>query len=442
MLLMSAGTLWFSSQKLSHEAQEVFDTALVQTTLVVQSLLPDELEEEEYKEAESFLFEIQEQYSEKILGQDERRSGRNRFHKNDIVIVIQSESGRSLVTSHPKSTELSYNKEGFSEQIIHGANWKSFSVFDKKRKLWISSSHLKETRTEIISEVAMSVLPVLLIGTLILCLALYYIVSKGLSPLQKISRDLRARQSNNLSPIVLQQFPKELETTLAALNAMFEKVDIAVQREQGFTDDAAHQLRTPLASMLVHLDALPEGDVRAALNHNIDNMSRLVNQLLQLARLSSKSQQNIVLESVNLNDLCALVIAQMHPKALQKQMTIELINRNQSEVLASATLLEALIVNLLDNAIRYSTYGDDLQIIVDISDNKGCIEVVDHGPGISSTEQKKVWERFYRVNHTQEKGSGLGLSIVREIAIVFNAQYQLKETPLGVLTVKILIPLA
>jgi len=442
MLLISAGMLWFSSQKLSHEAQEVFDTALVQTTLVVQSLLPDDLEEEEYEEAESILFEIQEQYSEQILGQKERQNDRNRFYKNDIVIVIQSESGLALVASHPKSTELSHNKEGFSEQVIDGASWKSFSVFDKKRKLWISSSHLKETRTEIIREVAESVLPVLSIGTLLLCLALYYIVRKGLSPLQKISRDLQSRQSNNLSPMVLQEFPKELETTLASLNSMFEKVDIAVQREQGFTDDAAHQLRTPLASMLVHLDALPEGEVRAALNHNIDNMSRLVNQLLQLARLSPKSQQSIVLESVNLNDLCAVVIAQMHPKALQKQMTIELISRNQSEVLASTTLLEALIVNLLDNAIHYSKPGDNLQIIVDISEDYGSVNVIDHGPGISSDEQKKVWERFYRVSHSQEKGSGLGLSIVKEIVTLFNGQYALKETQFGGLTVKILIPLA
>jgi len=111
-------------------------------------------------------------------------------------------------------------------------------------------------------------------------------------------------------------------------------------------------------------------------------------------------------------------------------------------VLASTTLLEALIVNLLDNAIHYSKPGDNLQIIVDISEDYGSVNVIDHGPGISSDEQKKVWERFYRVSHSQEKGSGLGLSIVKEIVTLFNGQYALKETQFGGLTVKILIPLA
>lgn len=442
MLLVGSAMMLLASQQVSHEAEEVFDAALVQSTLVVQSLLPDELEQEEYEEGKSILFEIQEHYSSKLLSQDSGGQPLNRFFKNAIVIVIQSEAGQALLSSQPQKQPLPPAVAGFSLQQLNGESWKVFSVFDPKRKLWISSSHRQETRLELIKEVALSILPVFILGTIIICLALFYIVKKGLLPLNKISNNLKARHSNDLTAITLDEFPIELKATLSSLNNMFAKVNFAVQREQGFTDDAAHQLRTPLAAMLVHLDTLPEGDARSSLHHSVINMSHLVNQLLQLARLSPKSLNNIALESVDLDNLCAQVMAKSHPKAQNKQMALSLIGELNIDIWASKYLIGAMLENILDNAIQYSITGDNIQVIIEKTSNHCCILVVDHGPGLSEAEKEQVWERFFRVNHNTANGSGLGLSIVREIVALHSGECELLNTVNGGLTVKILLPLS
>jgi|GEM_PF-2087533 len=442
MLLVGIGMMLMASQKVSHEAEEVFDAVLVQATLVVQSMLPDELETDEYEEGKSILYEIEEHFSTTFIQQDSTLPDSNRFFKNTIAIAIQSEAGAPLLTSQPQKQTLPQTKAGFSLQQINNQTWKVFSIFDQERKLWISSSHLQETRLEVIKEVALSILPVLALGTLIICLALFFIVKKGLSPLTKISSNLQTRQSNDLQAIALDEFPVELKATLSSLNNMFVKVSLGVQREQGFTDDAAHQLRTPLAAMLVHLDALPQGDARAALYDSAINMSRLVNQLLQLARLSPKSNGNTSFESVNIDQLCAQVIAQLHPKAQEKQMSLALIGDTSRNIMANKLLLEAVLINILDNAIRYSSPSDNIQMLLEQSAKHCSITVLDHGPGIAVEDREQVWERFFRVDYNDTNGSGLGLAIVREIIYLHDGQCQLSETEDGGVTITIQLPIA
>ena len=146
-------------------------------------------------------------------------------------------------------------------------------------------------------------------------------------------------------------------------------------------------------------------------------------------------------ETFDIDELCAKVIAQLHPKALARNMSLALISRPPLSIYASKTLIEAMLINILDNAILYSKDDDNIQVIVEKSATDCHILVVDHGPGLSKVEREEVWQRFFRANYTQANGSGLGLSIVREIIYLHAGQCELTPTEGGGVTVKIRLAL-
>ncbi|MDE2600293.1 MAG: sensor histidine kinase N-terminal domain-containing protein [Rhodocyclaceae bacterium] len=250
----------------------------------------------------------------------------------------------------------------------------------------------------------------------------------GLRPLKTLTRSIEQRSPADLAPLPIAAVPQELLPLMSAFNAMLLRLGNAADVQKRFVADAAHQLRTPLAALRIQLErALREPDpaVREHLLQQlvgaIERTARLSSQLLLLARAEPGGE---TVQPGERFDLCALAFntgSNWIPRALQQNVDLGLDTPAHPIFVRGEPLMTGeLINNLIDNALRYG----GAQITLRVSETPQGVElsVEDDGPGVPAAEAERVFERFYRVPGNKVDGSGLGLSIVREIAHGFGAE--------------------
>jgi len=274
-------------------------------------------------------------------------------------------------------------------------------------------------------------------------------IGKGLAPLRFLQRDVARRSHLNLSPVDEGLAPKEVRPIIHAINDLMERLSHVLEAQNRFAGDAAHQLRTPLAGLKAQVELVARqstlDDMRAAiqpLSVSIDRMSRLVNQLLALARSDHESGHATPFEAIDLNTLVSETTREWVPEALQKDIDLGFVDSTlPATIHGNPQRLRELISNLLDNAIRYTPKGG--RVTTRALSKPPSIIVEDNGDGIPPQERERVFERFYRVLGSRAEGSGLGLSIVREIALAHGATVRLDSNVRGkgtVVTVEFPLP--
>lgn len=246
-------------------------------------------------------------------------------------------------------------------------------------------------------------------------------IRRGLTPLDLLAGELAARNAQSLQP-VSEQVPAETLPLVQSLNALLARVAESLAREQRFTADAAHELRSPLAALKVQAEVLAMSSDEAEQQHHlgnihesIDRANRLTEQLLTLARLDPmqalpdaqpidwQRSAHQALQSVNL---------QAREKRVQLKLECACGFGQVFPPLGNEVLLQLMLRNLLDNAIRYSPPNSHVTLTLDANG----LSVCDEGPGIAAEHLPRIRERFYRLPGQSQQGSGLGLSIVERIA--------------------------
>jgi two-component system sensor histidine kinase TctE len=275
-----------------------------------------------------------------------------------------------------------------------------------------------------------SLLPQLLLAAATLVIV-WFGVKRGLSPLARLSEEIKARSPRDLHPIDTAAAPEETRPLLAALNRLLEQVSEVSRNQQRFLANAAHQLRTPLAGLQAHTElalAQPLPDrVRAELDqvHQATiRTARLANQLLALARAEPGARGDP--SQVNLKGVVEGEADAWVHQALARDVDLGF-ELEPSPVQGDAFLLREALANLVHNAIEYSNRGGRVTVRTGVRDGHAFAEVEDDGPGIPPAERGRVLERFYRVPGTSGTGSGLGLAIVSEIAAGHGARIELGE---------------
>jgi two-component system, OmpR family, sensor histidine kinase TctE len=278
-----------------------------------------------------------------------------------------------------------------------------------------------------------SLVPELLITLATLALV-WFGVKRGLAPLEDLSSEIRARSARDLRPIDPGHAPEEAAPLVAALNQLFGQVAEASSNQQRFLANAAHQLRTPLAGLQAHTEialaqsesspaqGMPE-DIRAQLEqmHRATiRTARLANQLLALARSEPGGYRADAFAPVNLRAVVEEVADEWVHRAMAKEIDLGF-ELTDVQIPGDAVLLREALGNLIHNALEYSSSGGRVTVRTGRRNNHPFLEVEDDGPGIPPAEREQVLERFYRVTGTTGTGSGLGLSIVREIAAAHRA---------------------
>jgi len=294
-----------------------------------------------------------------------------------------------------------------------------------------SARHMHEERAELAGEIAEHLLVPMLYALPVLAIVLVIAVGISLRPLGRLSADIAQRAPGRLAPIDAADAPGEIQPLIARLNALFAGIERALDNERRFTADASHELRTPLAALRAQAQvALAAGDDagrRHALQQILagcDRATHLLAQLLTLARLDADS--SAALAPVALRPLAAAVLAEAAGEAIDRACELAL-GEGEADVRGDATLLQAAVRNLVENALRH---GAAAHIRVDITATAelAAITIADDGRGIAADEREAVQQRFRRgAGEHDHQGSGLGLSIVRRIAELHGGRLELGE---------------
>jgi two-component system, OmpR family, sensor histidine kinase TctE len=262
-------------------------------------------------------------------------------------------------------------------------------------------------------------------------------VGRGLVPLATLRQQISSRTPRDLGPLTLAESPQEVRPLVQALNDLLSRLRAAIDAQQRFVTDAAHQLRTPLAGLKTQAElALRESEM-PAIRHSLEQIktaseqtARLANQLLSLARAEPSSYQPQGLADLDLGTMAREVTSDWIQTALDNGIDLGFEEAvTAAKVRGNAILLRELISNLIDNAVRYTQRGGQVTVTVIGQDGTVTLSVADNGPGIPESERTRVFERFYRVLGSGREGAGLGLAIVREIADRHGAKVQLSAGP-------------
>lgn len=266
--------------------------------------------------------------------------------------------------------------------------------------------------------------------------AIWYGVTKILTPLQVLQEQLSTRSRGDLSELSDTHAPEEVYPLVNTLNQLLSRLREEMKAHQRFIANAAHQLRTPLAGLKTYSSIGSEMTEAEDLKHivseldsGIDRSSRIVGQLLALARTDGGDQDIMTKVKVDLSFIVSDVTAELIDQAVRKD--VELVFEPPSEpalVNGDQTALRHMVSNLVENALLYTPEGGNVRVQVSRNDHV-IFRVTDTGPGIPPDERMKVFERFYRVNGTIGSGSGLGLSIVQEVANSHNASISITSGP-------------
>jgi two-component system sensor histidine kinase QseC len=279
-----------------------------------------------------------------------------------------------------------------------------------------------------------------------LALAIWLGVGAGLRPLRDLRGQLARRTPADLAPLDASHAPREIEPLVAELNRLFARIDQALQRERRLTADAAHELRTPLAVLSTQAQVARGATEAAARNEALDALvsgaeraARLIEQMLTLARLEA-AQPGDTAARVNLAQAARAVLAECAPAAVAKGIDLSLEEAGPAEVRGHRSLIEILLRNLVDNAVRYTPAGGVVRVSVKAEPSAIRLIVKDNGPGVPEAELGRLGERFHRLAAPGESGSGLGLSIVLRIAELHRASVRFANAPGGGLEAAVELP--
>ncbi|WP_371867238.1 sensor histidine kinase [Pseudoduganella guangdongensis] len=294
-----------------------------------------------------------------------------------------------------------------------------------------------EKRAKLANEIIKGViLPQFIILPIVLALV-WFALSRGLLPLRELQERIRDRPSDDLSPIPPRQVPEEITPLVKSLNEMLERLKLSIDSQKRFIADAAHQMKTPLAGMRTQSELALRQTDQAEVHRSLEQLAksseaatRLVNQLLALARAENQPQAGTAMQPLELDLLARDTVHDWVQASFSAGIDLGYEPaREEVPIAGNPLMLREMLSNLIDNALRYTPRGGAVTVRVRRSAQHALLEVEDNGPGIAPAERAKVFERFYRILGSNTEGSGLGLPIVREVAQQHGAEVDLFANP-------------
>ncbi|MBB3104869.1 ATP-binding protein [Azomonas macrocytogenes] len=448
-----------------HETEELFDAQLAQSARLLEGLVGHNMSEESLGQVQIALDKavnlrsrtkhpgaLSHPYESKLAFQVFTDTGRLILRSASVPDSALDELLASQTPSYEPSirTALSLKEQGLSgyhDAILEdGRLWRMFLLHDQQSDLWILAGEREDVRGELISKIARRTLIPDLVALPMLALMVWLAVGWGLRPLERMVQLLKVRDPNNLSPILFDPLPAELEPMAASLNRLLLQVTRLLEREKRFLADAAHELRTPLAVLRIHqqnaLEARDPKDREEALQHlgnAVERATRVVSQLLTLARLEPNAVQPAMVKV----DLLAVVrgqLAELTPLALDQGQDLILDANEDADyrMVADAPSLGILLQNLVSNAVQYTPAGGMIQVILEAEKSMLTLRVLDSGSGVPPELREKLFERFFRQGPGQ--GAGLGLSIVARVVELHGGNIELLDSMLDGLEVRVQLP--
>nr|WP_199067660.1 sensor histidine kinase [Chromobacterium sp. ASV5] len=377
-----------------------------------------------------------------------------------VFYRVSDEAGRPLTGYEdlppPPRRDAQAPEAQFSDADYHGESVRLVSlrvpVRDmltlSNRDILVQVAETPESRHDLARGLLLGSLLQELFLVLVLLLIVFLAVGRGLRPLQRLSAEVSQRKEGELQPLSVAGLPGEVLPLVEALNLHSERLQRLFAARRRFIDDAAHQLKTPLAVMQAQAElasreaASPEQRRQLAkLLATSRHAGHMVRQLLQMSRLEPDNGQTMPLQRINLAQLAREVALEWAMSAHRQGVDLGYEGDETVWVNGNPALLQELLNNLIDNALRYGARAAGGVVTVRaMAEPRPGLQVADNGNGIPAAERDKVLLRFYRGRDAAEEGSGLGLAIVREIASRHAARLRLDDNADGGLLVSLSFP--
>jgi two-component system OmpR family sensor kinase len=358
------------------------------------------------------------------LREDWIESGRLRLARAGFSLSVRAydKTGRvyfeTALPSFPDDTPLTFD-EGFARLETAKGQWRVFTHVTEEGIVQVGQP--VATRDALARDLSLRTLMPMLSLIPFLAVLIAWVLKRGLAPIRETSSRVSHRDASRLDPLPVDNVPLELQPLVEQINALLQRLEASLGGQRRFLADAAHELRTPVSALALQVQLAARaqgGEARAAalaeLNAGIERARRLVQQLLDFARLEP-GVQSAPFAPVDLARLAREVVGASAARA--EELGVDLGADAPGAVLVSGAEAElrSLIENLLDNALRYAPRESAVTVSVRRADHSAQISVVDAGPGIPEAERERVFERFHRVAGDITPGSGLGLSIAKAI---------------------------
>ena len=339
----------------------------------------------------------------------------------------------------PVLVNLQPDEPWFWDGEIDGQNVRIVSVVSKQapqaEHVVISVAETLNKRRSMMHEILLADVVPQLFLVFITCFYIWTGVSKGLKPLNHLAKVIAKRSAKDFKPISDAGVPLEVLGLTHTINGLLQRLGATLIAQQRFIENAAHQLRTPLAGLKLQAErALVHDDPQAIklaltqIKNSADRVAHLSTQLLTLAKSESVSQSQPDFKLIDLTALVRETCIDWVPRALERDMDLGFeASQPLIQVKGDQVLLRELLSNLLDNAISYGKLGGHISVKIQLEANSEVVlSVENEGSTIAVDEQEKIFERFYRIQGSLGEGCGLGLAIVKEIADLHSAKIKVE----------------
>lgn len=447
LLLSSCASFLISYISTTEEIGELHDAQLIENSRFIEGFLnqkPHKLNIEQINQALS-------QVKATHLEEGEDFNADTHAYERKVAIQVWDKHGK-LLLSTPSAPDhaLSPLQKGFFQHKTGKHTWYIYTHQIPANQYWLMVAERSDIREEMLHNILFSMLSGTIIAIVMIMILIGNVIKRGLLPLTQLSREMQERDLDYLQPVKLMNTPpNELRPVLHALNHLLDRLNDGLERERQFLADAAHELRTPLSVLKLQLQLASDATTFEQKQQGIEDAlvgvnrsTHTVEQLLTLARLEA-NKQALQRDAIDLVSLVQEVTAALYPLAQQKEQNLELDYQQDAMTLkANRVLMNVLVRNLIENAIKYSPSNSTIHILLGQKSNQVCLEVCDQGQGVPEEDLMRLTQRFYRHEQSSDtRGTGLGLSIVQKILDLHDGNIIFQNRPAGGLSVSVCLPI-
>ncbi len=406
------GLLAFKSAR--HEIDNIYDAQLINEANVLWGLLQRPLlrqTDDPPRRIDDIDFKMDNQLSYNQDADDYADAHMVRAWKDGKIQVFSSTAFQA---------DMPEQKAGFHTINYKGERWRVYALPIPNTTIAMEVGEKIALRDRLISNILRNLVFPLFILLPIIAFLIWLGINRGLAPMSDFVRQIRLRSPDDLSAIPVEGLPLDLMPLGTSINQLLDKLGHSLTLERRFSDLVAHELRTPQAGVKLLLQMLRDteaGRERDAIVADlVESNNRAMHLIEQLLRLARVSHHPLKLGAVPLYHLVASIAAGFGSRITAKRLDLSLQGSEDAEVLTDESLLQLMISNLLDNALKYTPEDGRVEVTIMPDGEAWLLSIDDTGPGIPADQRSAVFQRFYRVDSPQEQGSGLGLAIVADVA--------------------------
>lgn len=409
----------------------------------IRSVVRDELIDYRFREIDFFVFD-----QSRLLGRSEPRTDASRTDGDvDAPLSVTSLSQQLRTLHAPDNFTLDDHEGGYR---VASARVELFT--DTLTIAAVQSWHGYAETLELIALGYWVMVPLLL---LLSTLGGYWLAARGLAPVAAMSRKAASIGGGNLRErLVAPNAHDEIGELAAVFNGMLARLDEAFAQQVRFMQDASHELRSPIAAVRMEAEVTLQSDHRAeadyrdalaTIRQSTIRLSKIVDDLFLLARHDAEHDRSDA-DLLDLGETVQVAVRRLRPVASARGIRLELDDSPESPVRGRAAELERMVLNLVDNALKYAPMGSLVRVVVAAErQNSFSVRVSDEGPGIGEHAQTRIFDRFYRAapdGEPRTEGAGLGLPIARALAESHGGRLELESTSPSGTTFVLFVPRA